>query len=173
MEPNRDQGMSEELNRYIAQLQSPDGAIVATAAEALCHLGTAAQRAAIELVRASGTNNDTSRAWIAAALEELGPPHESQLRDLIDLANNPNGDVRFWSITLLGRAGGNAAPAVGMLTKQLRESRHQPSRERAAWALGKIGPAAASAVSALHEASSCGQPRLARLAASALAAIAG
>jgi HEAT repeat protein len=165
--------MSENLDRYISQLQSPNASIVAAAAEAITHLGTSAQLVAVELVRACGTNDDTSRAWIAAALEEFGPPHESQLDDLIGLAESPNNDISFWAITLLGRAGEAATAAVAVLTKQMRQSQNLPTRERAAWALGKIGPPAASAIPALHEAASSGLPRLARLADSAIAAISG
>ena len=165
--------MSEELDRLISKLQSPDASIVAAAAEAISHLGPAAQPAAVQLVRASGTNDDASRVWISAALEEIGPPLESQLDDLIAFAESPNHDMGFWAITLLGRTGETAASAVGVLSKQLRHSQNLPTRERAAWALGKIGPAAASAVPALHEVASCGLPRLARLANAAIAAISG
>jgi HEAT repeat protein len=43
--------------------------------------------------------------------------------------------------------------------------------QRAAWALGKIGPPAAAAVSALRDATARGDERLTRLAAEAIAAI--
>jgi HEAT repeat protein len=45
--------------------------------------------------------------------------------------------------------------------------------QRAAWALGKIGPAAYPAAAALRVAAADDDPRLARLAADALAAIGG
>jgi HEAT repeat protein len=81
--------------------------------------------------------------------------------------------VAYWAITLLGRAGDNAAPAVAALADILCSSAEPPVRERAAWALGKIGPTAQAARPALDEAAASDEPRLRRLAEKALEAIAG
>ena len=165
--------MPDPLQFQIAQLNSENATAVAAAAEALCQMGRAAQPAAVSLVRASGTDDETALAWVAAALEELGPPPESEIEELVALADDHSTEISFWAITLLGRAGEAASRAVPTLAKQLRHSPKLAVRERAAWALGKIGPAAAMAAPQLHEAAAGGQPRLSRLAKSALAAIAG
>ena len=52
-------------------------------------------------------------------------------------------------------------------------SPHLPVRQRAAWALGEIGPAAAAAVPTLQKAAGDPDPRLARLAQEAIDQIAG
>jgi HEAT repeat protein len=59
------------------------------------------------------------------------------------------------------------------LTAALQSAPEQAIRERAAWALGQIGPKAKSAIPALRDAAGTKQPRLSRLANEALAAIGG
>jgi HEAT repeat protein len=59
---------------------------------------------------------------------------------------------------LIGRLGEDVDPAVA---------------QRAAWALGKIGPSAAAAVEPLRHAATRDDPRLARLAGEAITAISG
>jgi hypothetical protein len=165
--------MDDELQRHIAAVSSGNAALVAAAAEALTYLGTDAQPAAVALVRACGTSDPTSHAWCTAALEELGTPPVSQIEALTALAGDPVPNVSYWAVTLLGRCGSAASPAVAVLARIVRRSTELPVRERAIWALGKIGPAAAAAVPALHEAAAGGPPRLSRLAENALAAITG
>jgi HEAT repeat protein len=62
---------------------------------------------------------------------------------------------------------------VAALTERLGHAAPPEVAQRAAWALGKIGPAAAAAASALRTAAASADPRLARLAAEALAAVGG
>jgi HEAT repeat protein len=109
---------------------------------------------------------------VAAALEEVGPPSESRLNDLVQLLDDTPSDVQYWAVTLLGRAGAAAAGAVEAIARLLRDSSDLATRERAAWALGKIGSAAMIAAPALHVAAASTEPRLSRLATSALAEIA-
>jgi HEAT repeat protein len=59
------------------------------------------------------------------------------------------------------------------LTNVLESDADLPVRERAAWALGEIGPAARSASPALQAAAKSADTRLARLAAKALEAVGG
>jgi HEAT repeat protein len=165
--------MTLNVQTWIAQLSSRDASQQAAAAEALAQLGTEARPAAVALVRACGSSNDAVCQWSTAALEELGPPPLGQIHELIELARDPLDDVAYWAITLLGRAGDNAAPAVAALVQILSSSTKLSVRERAAWALGKIGPAAVAARSALREAAAGDEPRLRRLAEKALDALAG
>lgn len=136
-------------------------------------MGTDAQPAAVALVEACGSGDDSVRQWCAGALEELGPPTTSQIPRLIELAGDARLDVAYWAITLLGRAGDAAARAVATLADVVRNSGETPLRERAAWALGKLGPTAAPAVPALRDAAASDGPRLPRLAKRALEAIVG
>ncbi|MEX2317674.1 MAG: HEAT repeat domain-containing protein [Pirellulales bacterium] len=163
----------EDVQAQIVALSSVDAGRSAVAAESFAHVGVAAQPAAVALVRACGSQDATVRAWAAAALEELGPPPLEQIGELAQMVHDTPRDVAYWAITLLGRAGQDAALAVPSLTKILRHSPHAALRERAAWALGSIGQRAAAAVPALHEAAAGDQPRLARLAKAALQAITG
>jgi HEAT repeat protein len=163
--------MTNQIDSYIAQLASKDSAQQAAAAEALAQLGPDARPAALALVRACVTDDDSIREWVTSALEGLGPPPVEQMRDLIPLVRDKSLDVAYWAATLLGRLGTAAAPAVPALTESLRAATEQSVREQAAWALGKIGAAAKSAVPALREAAASKQPRLSRLATEALAAI--
>jgi HEAT repeat protein len=69
--------------------------------------------------------------------------------------------------------GPQAAPAVDPLIATLIHSSFLPVRERAAWALSRIGPAAHRAAPALRNLTNSGFPRLSRLAISALESIRG
>lgn len=165
--------IGDDIQSQIQALSSADVAQAAVAAEALTHMGTAAQPAAVALVRACGSNDATVRAWAVAALEEIGPPSPEQIHELVKTVADPSLDAAYWAITLLGRAGHAASPAVDALAEILRHSAELSLRERAALALGNIGPAAAVAAPFLHEAAASGPPRIARLAKAALEAIIG
>jgi hypothetical protein len=54
-------------------------------------------------------------------------------------------DAAYWCATLLGRFGADAASAVPALTAALEQLTYAPALQRVILALGKIGPAAASA----------------------------
>lgn len=163
--------MSNQIDSYIAQLSSKDSTQQATAAEALAQLGPNARPAAVALVKACGSDDESVREWATSALEGLGPPPTEQMRDVMALVDNKSLDVAYWAATLLGRLGVSAAPAVPALTQSLQGSAEQSVRERAAWALGQIGAAAKSAAPALRDAAASKQPRLSRLATEALTSI--
>jgi HEAT repeat protein len=163
--------MSYELQTLIQQLDSNHPTDQCAAAEALARMGKDAQPAAAALVAALRTADTPTREWCAAALEELGPPSTSHIRELAELAGDESLDAAYWAITLLGRANSDAGLAVPALIKTLQYSSELALRERAAWALGKLGPAAKSAAASLQEAAASGEPRLARLAKQALAKI--
>ena len=165
--------MSGDLQTWITDLGNSDRAKQAAAGEALARLGGDARPAAVALVRTCGSPNQSVRDWAIAALEELGPPPSNHVGELIELTRDESLDVAYWAITLLGRAGEGAAPAVATLADLVRDSTDLAVRERAAWALGKIGPAAEAARSALRAAADGDEPRLRRLAEKALEAIAG
>jgi HEAT repeat protein len=160
-----------DITAWIAKLSAADAATRADAAERLCRAGLDAVPAAVPLVKACGDADDQARDWAVAALEELGSPPPDAIGDLTALVGSGNALVAYWATTLLGRSGQAAAAATGALAAALDSGGDPAVAERAAWALGKVGPRAASARPALERAASASNPRLARLAQEALATI--
>jgi hypothetical protein len=159
------------VQTLIHQLESANAAEQATAAEALARMGQLAQPAATALIIALRTADPPTREWCTAALEDLGSPSAVHVSELTKLAEDKSFGAAYWAITLLGRAGISAAPAVHALTNVLRTASATSLQERAAWALGKLGPAAKPASVALREATTSSNPRLVRLAKEALGEI--
>ena len=137
------------------------------AAEALAQLGTDCCSACIPLVRACGTDEMT-REWATAALEEMGPPPTEVIPKLIELIADPTNGVAYWAITLLGRAQGQANQACETLATLIVSDRDISLRERAVWAVEKIGCQSQNVIESLTTASQSSHARLARLASNAL-----
>ncbi|MFM1904749.1 MAG: hypothetical protein RLZZ440_2649 [Planctomycetota bacterium] len=154
-----------------ARLTAADAAARLDAAERLARAGAAAAAATLPLVLACGDADEGVRDQAVAALEDLGPPPPDAIPSLVEQVANPDPLVAYWAITLLGRSGEAAAAAVTSLTQQLGAAPDPAVRQRAAWALGRIGPAARQASEALRTAATSEDPRLARLAEEALAAL--
>jgi hypothetical protein len=154
----------QDIPRLVAALGSADVAQRSEAAQQLARLGGDAQEAALPLVRASVDPADEVCEWVAAALEELGPPPSADVPELATLLVDPQAEIGYWAATLLGRLREEAAPAVAALAGVLAEPVDVTVRQRAAWALGQIGVAASAALDALRKASTDENPRLARLA---------
>jgi HEAT repeat protein len=165
--------MAAKLSLLIAALSSPEPSHRMEAAEALAQLGAEARAAAMALVLASGDETEEVRQWAASALEDLGPPAPADAGQLASLLAAKSPEVGYWAATLLGRLKGEAAAAVDALDQALSRSPHLSVRQRAAWALGEIGPPAASALAGLRNAAADPDPRLARLASEAVERIGG
>jgi HEAT repeat protein len=164
---------ASDANALAAQLGSADPSVRSAAAERLARMGEDAAPAAVALVLACGDADEQVREQAVAALEDLGPPPAQAISQLIGLVAHADPLVAYWATTLLGRAGEDAASAVPALTGCLASPADLSVRQRAAWALGKIGAPAAAAREALGRAANDADPRLARLATEALAAISG
>lgn len=162
--------MASELD-WRAALESSDTAERCQAAEELSRLGEEARPAAVALVRACDDPSEEVREWAVAALEEIGSPFDTDLPALASLLSKGSSDVAYWAATLLGRSKDAAAPAVPALARALATSPHQAVRQRAAWALGAIGPAASAARMDLDQATASADPRLADLARVAIRSI--
>jgi len=162
-----------EATELIELLTSHDSTKRAEAAEKLSQMGEDARPAAVALVRAAGDEAEEVIEWAVSALEEIGPPDPSDLHALANLLANQNSDVGYWAATLLGRLETGAASAVERLAATLNESKNPAVQERAAWALGKIGPAAAVANETLTQVAESDDQRLARQARKAIEAIQG
>ena len=94
-----------------------------------------------------------SRRWRMSA-----PPTTGQLDDLTSLASSANQDVTFWAVTLLGRAGEQAAGALPILVERLQNTASPNVQKRAAWALGKLGRNAEPTLNSLRKAAASGGP---------------
>ena len=156
-----------DLDNWRADLQSQYVETRAAAAENLCQLGEEAAEAAIDLVKACA-DEEPVQVWAVAALEEMGPPPASTLPQLIELAKDSQAIVAYWAITLLGRVEDAGVQSEGVLAELLLHAPDIPVRERAAWALGRMGPESQAALQALKTAATSDRVRLARLAEEAL-----
>lgn len=126
------------------------------------------------IVRLAGSSDDEVRLWSAEVLESCVVPSPDETPELMALlGETEDSEVCYWAVTMLGRLGRDAEPAVASLEKCLGESLYLPARERAAWALSQIGAAAAPAMPTLRRTALSGPPRLQRLAIQALEAIRG
>lgn len=159
---------ASDLHQAIHDLDSPDAAVRVRAAQNLATRGAEARPAATALVVAAGDPEESVAQWATEALEQLGPAEAGDVGRLARLLTSPAEATAYWAATLLGRLEAGAAPAVASLTAALEKSPHPAVRQRAAWALGEIGPSARSAGGALRAAAEDADPRLARLARRAL-----
>ncbi|MDA8745880.1 hypothetical protein N9N28_14725 [Rubripirellula amarantea] len=152
-------------------LLSDDVAQRRQAAELLSQNADVAVDVAVELVRHVGDADRQVAEYCVATLEDLGEPAASQLEALSELATNENADVAYWALTLMGR-GGITAAEHAMLLGDIVASEAEPAvRERAAWAIARIGPAAAVAQPQLESCQDAEPESLARAVAKALEAV--
>lgn len=152
-----------------AQLNSGSDQDRLAAAQVLAGMAEDAAPAAVTL--AHNAADPVVSEWCVAALEELGPPPADHAGRLGGLLANRAEITCYWAATLLGRLGPAAAGQVGALAETASAHASLSVRERAVLALGKIGPEAASAAPVLETLAESDEPRLARLAKEALAAI--
>lgn len=152
-------------------LSSDDVAERRRAAELLSQNADVAADVAVELVRGVGDADRQVSEYCVATLEELGEPAPSHLEPLSELAAAGNADVAYWAITLMGRAGVTCAEHSMLLGDIVASDAEPQVRERAAWALARIGPAAVVAVPQLESCKDAEPSSLARAVAKALEAI--
>ncbi len=159
-----------DLSQWMADLDHPQADTRRRAGQSLSQLGAAARAAAVPLARAAGDVDESVRELAVAALEAMGAPDPADVPALTALLRHSSDDVAYWAATLLGRAeqqAASSAPALGRLLGD--ETVALAVRERSAWALGKLGPAATTAKPSLQAAANSQTARLARLARQALA----
>ena len=163
--------MTMDISELIHDLSSDIASEREAASEQLMTMGEDAVAAIVPLVRAISDSSETVRENAVGALEEIGVPDKGDLNALRELVDSHEVDVAYWAVTLIGRLGPRAEPAVEDLAHAVAASPAVHIRQRAAWALGKIGPLAAAAVPALQTATRSDDSRLAPLAQRALDAI--
>lgn len=147
-------------NEIVAALRAADPAGRQRAAEEAGRLGEAAAEAGAALCEAAG---DPGVADLCVgALEGLGPPPQALLPELTRLVSHTNDLTAYWAATLVGRLGPAAAAALPVLAATVSGSGALSVRERAAWAIGQIGPDGPTR-RALEGAAGGAPPRLRRL----------
>lgn len=129
----------------VAKIDSPDAA---TREAALTKCQSSAELAPEELLAAIRHTEDTVPEVHEAAVGVCERDDEWDtylVAPLAKLLGEVNEDAAYWCATLLGRFGADAAPAVPALSAALERLTYAPALQRVVLALGKIGPAAASA----------------------------
>ena len=144
--------MQKEVAQSLGDLSATDVATRVRAAKQLSRLGPTAKPAAMALVLACGDEAGEVRQWATAALEAIGPPEVDDVGQLAAFLRGRSADVGQWAATLLGRLRGKAARAGDALARAVDKASNSSVRQRAAWALGEIGPAAEEALPSLHRA---------------------
>jgi tRNA(Leu) C34 or U34 (ribose-2'-O)-methylase TrmL len=155
---------SNEIDAWARSLSDPDVAVRRAAVAKLMRAGTDAQSAAVSLIQAVADSDEEVATQASEALENLGPPTAGAVEGLVALLTHDHSDCGYWAATLLGRLRADAASAVPALCSVIRSAADLSVRERAAWALGKIGIADQGAVETLEQAMRGDSPRLTRLA---------
>lgn len=141
-------------------------------AEALATMSEAAAPASLQLLEAVGDGDQRVSEAATAALEGMGPPSVDSVDALAEKLSHPEASVAYWAATLLGRLESQAAGAVQTLCAVLaNNSTPTQVRQRSAWALGCMGPAAGASLETLQSAQQESDPRLARLATRAIESI--
>lgn len=160
--------MQRKIDQWSASLQSQSPE---RQSEALREVAAAEEVSGIALacVSLAGSRHDEVRQRAAEALESTVQPTPIDLPGLIELLDaGRDSEISYWSATLLGRLGPVATPAVETLARCAAESNYLAARERAVWALGQLGPCAASATPVLRQIAADAPPRLRELASETL-----
>ena len=100
------------------------------AAESLAQMGNEAQPAAVALVQACANDDESLREWVVAALEQLGPPAQTDLPALCRLLEDHHELSAYWAATLIGRLQDQAAAAVGGLAECPQHCPHPSVQQR-------------------------------------------
>ncbi|MDX1964247.1 MAG: hypothetical protein SFX18_13925 [Pirellulales bacterium] len=147
------------------------------------------QTKCLTALAACQNNSALDTSLVMAVLPLTAHPHESIREQAVEICEGmqsppaelaiplttylptARGDAAYWCVTLLGRLAGESVAAISVLATCLERHELLAVRERAAWALGKIGPAAQKARPSLEKAAAATDPRLSRLAKDALEAI--
>jgi HEAT repeat protein len=127
------------LPRLLELLKDREAPVRALTALTLAQLGPSAPEAVAALDAMRATDPDAEvRAAAAATLEGIDPP----LPVLVAALTSPDPGRRLWAVAGLARKGPAAKAATAKLAAAVKYDAAAPVRAGAAYALGKIGPAA-------------------------------
>ena len=156
--------MAADVTEQIKRLRSPDADTRLEAAEALCALGEQAREAALALIISAADSDERVREAAHGALEEISDPPAVLSSELATALGHENPASAYWAATLRGRMGPEAGGQVTALASVVSDlSAPAEVRQRAAWALGRIGPAARDALPVLKQLQTESDTRLVRL----------
>jgi HEAT repeat protein len=125
-----------EIMKNMLTDKNPENQLLA--AEALGHMGPAAEEAIPDLVQALSGDNEALRSRAIKALAEIGP---TAVPSLITALNHQDKPVRIGAADALGSMGPRAKEAIPALAAMLSD-RDREIAQHASSALGLIGPAA-------------------------------
>lgn len=156
------------MQTLIEQLGSSDLVTRRHAAEELAFSVENPAAASVALCLVVSDEDEEVRESATVALENITAPVQQDLQSLVDLLSAQQSDTGFWAATLIGRLGVEANSAVTEIAAVLQDINEPIVVARIAWALGKIGPAAAAALPALEALLSSDHPRVVRSAKQAI-----
>jgi len=152
----------------IQQLTSDDVIQRRQAAEAFAKSPDDAISAVIPLCRGCSDKDEQVAEWCVGALEELPPCDKQELPALVEMLPSKKELTAYWAATLIGRLEGKGEPAALPLAKIIAGKTPTAVKDRAIWAVRKIGVYPPEVIAALETASKSDNPRTARLANKAL-----
>src|SRR5262245_32999218 len=132
---------------WLNELEKGDAKTQRSAAFALGKLGDASSETLDALRESLKSKLPEVRDAAAFALGEIAPRFQAAVwrqagRELRGLLGDDDKRVRRSAAFALGSCGEQAQPALGDLTRVLREDREAVVRRNAAWALGRVGKGA-------------------------------
>ena len=159
-----------DVAQATANLKSSDAAVRAAAAEQLAHLEDGAQAAGPALAVATADGDESVRAVGHRRARVTRTASGRRHRGTRQIASRHAAGCRLLGGHILGRLGDGAGDAktVTALITALNSHPEAAVRERAAWALGQVGPGALAALPALQAVGGTTNPRLSRLAKQAI-----
>lgn len=131
---------------FLSMLTDADPSVGMQAGAALIRLGGDA----VEALQ-GGLDQSDLRGASLEILSAIGPAAEAAVADITEALSDADGAIRGEAATALAAIGPAAAPAVGRLGQMLADE-NEPAggRYSSAYALGRIGSAAASCLDTLH-----------------------
>jgi hypothetical protein len=140
------------LNDLIKELADPTPEVRAAAAWSIAQIGPPAAGAASAVARLLSDENSQGRECAALALGAMGKGAATAIPELSAALKDHAPTVRMAAASALGKMGKDAKPAVPALAAALQVPGEEVQVLRnVAYALGDIGPAAASSIPALKQ----------------------
>lgn len=134
--------MSQEL---LSKIDSSDAAVREAALTECQSLAELPHEALLAAIRHTEDTVPQVREAAVGVCERDDEWDTYLVAPLAKLLGQVREDAAYWCATLLGRFGADAAPAVPALSAALERLTYAPALQRVILAIGKIGPAAASA----------------------------
>jgi len=123
----------------------------------------------IDLLGAMQSSDEESRAWASDALETLEVLPLASADQVAERCSSPHAAVAAWACILLTKLGSDATKYQSAIVACLNDHPVISTRQQAALALASVPDLGSAALDALRQAADSDDPRLKRLAASALA----